>query len=780
MPSGSTSATRRATADGSFALRPAPFGDVALRFAPEGRSISLPLRLRDGEAVLLRPGVPPKSPHGSRSGALRVPVVSARRLPEIGEPVEPGPFGRFLHERLGIDWGPHPDFLRLRESLGPFPWVHCEADSHGTPNDVTASLSFLAAPGADPAPLVRDLAALRDALAAAGVRFAAPAGAAADGFLVRETGLMGCRTGWADVELALLDAGPSDEPVPGSRRFVASFALRRRGAIHNQPRRAPAWDALLPPVAVPADRAADPAAWRAPPPPAGPTALQLIEEAVRRDDPAWLAALGVPDIGMAGARFCGGFRHASSLNWARGHAGELHTYVCTPAEADGADDDWRGGVQFVKIVPREEARRVYDLSMRPGRPAAEKPAAADAEMPLPEDEDWSRVTAVYRGTEELRRRAAEIERSAFRLGDEASDARARVLAFLRELAALERPGLYLSPYNDNGVIFGETRAELLARIARKEREALGFRQCELLRLRAGILRHVAWQSGLSRWYTTGEDAPDPLPPGFAAEAGVSRYERAEAESDPALRVFLDVFSSWTLVPRRIPEAAPAPDLPPDAAASLDALAAAARDAAEADGGPERLAYREPPAAVSDFAVEAVWQAEVLLAGTNAAARAERLPSIARALSAALPAEELPPIARRLVVSPPRAPEAWRFAAELCGALLAARPGAAEGPTDWTEADPRTEDDRLDLAARRAVVPIRGLFGTRAFRELLLPQLPPDLRPAFLADLAALLGTPSLAEEPHAEGAESAEIGGGSGEAQPPPVESQAESAEFAE
>ena len=676
-------------ADGSFALRPAPFEEVAMRFTPTSRSLSLPLRLRDGEAVLLRPAVPPEPLSGARAIPLRVPVVSARRLPEVGEPVEPGPFGRFLHDRLGIDWGPHTDFLRLCEPLGPFPWVRCEADPYGVPNDVTASLSFLAAPGADPAPLVRDLAALRDALAAAGVRFAAPAGAAADGFLVRETGLMGCQTGWAHVEIALRDDGPSDAPVPGSRRLVASFALRRRGAIHNHPRRAPAWDALLPPVAVPADRAADPAAWRAPPPPAGPTALRLIEEAVRRDDPAWLAAQGVPDIGMAGARLRGGFHREDSLNWARGHAGELHTYVCTPAEADGANDNYRGGVWFVKIVPDEESRRVYELSMRPGRPAPEKPAAAQpaagAEMPLPEDEDWSRVSAVYRGTEELRRRAHEVEQSVGRLGDAPSDARTRVLAFLRELVALERPGLYLSPYNDSSLILGETRAELLARLARKEREALGFRQCELLRLRADILRRVAWLADFPGRHPPVEAGHGALPPGFAAEAGVTRRERAEAENDPALRglLFANVHSSWTLVPRRLPASEPAPDLPPDAAARLDALAAAARDAAEAAGGPERLAFREPPAAVSDFAVEAVRQAEALLAGTNAAVRAERLPSIARALAAALPAETLPPIARHLLLSFPRDPDARRFA-DLLGTRL---PGVEEEPHASFPPDP---------------------------------------------------------------------------------------------
>ena len=80
-------------ADGSFALRPAPFEEVAMRSTPTSRSFSLPLRLRDGEAVLLRPAVPPEPLSGARAIPLRVPVVSARRLPEVGEPVEPGPFG---------------------------------------------------------------------------------------------------------------------------------------------------------------------------------------------------------------------------------------------------------------------------------------------------------------------------------------------------------------------------------------------------------------------------------------------------------------------------------------------------------------------------------------------------------------------------------------------------------------------------------------------------------------------------------------------------------------
>ena len=90
-----------------------------------------------------------------------------------------------------------------------------------------------------------------------------------------------------------------------------------------------------------------------------------------------------------------------------------------------------------------------------------------------------------------------------------------------------------------------------------------------------------------------------------------------------------------------------------------------------------------PAAVSDFAVEAVRQAEALLAGTNAAVRAERLPSIARALAAALPAETLPPIARHLLLSFPRDPDARRFA-DLLGTRL---PGVEEEPHASFPPDP---------------------------------------------------------------------------------------------
>lgn len=362
------------------------------------------------------------------------------------------------------------------------------------------------------------------------------------------------------------------------------------------------------------------------------------------------------------------------------------------------------------------------------------------EMPRPGDDDWSAVNAVYAETEELRRRAAEIERDAFHLGDTPTPARTRVIGFLRELAGLERPGLYVSPYNDSGFYIEESRAELLARIARKEREARGFFQCDLFRLRERILRKVALTADIPRRRPFGGNGPDPLPDAFAAEAGITRYERTGAEREAALRGILHErdFSFWTLVPRRLPAASPIPPLPPDAAARLDALAAAGRGAAD---GPWRLSFGfgEPPTALSDFAVEAVWQTEILLAGGDRTARAERLPAIARLLAATLPSEELPQFARRAIVSFPRDPDAWRFAADICAALLAARPAATSGSTDWSETSPRTESDYLDLAARRAVVPIRAFFRADAFRDL-CRSLPPEAAEVLRADFSARLGS----------------------------------------
>jgi hypothetical protein len=368
------------------------------------------------------------------------------------------------------------------------------------------------------------------------------------------------------------------------------------------------------------------------------------------------------------------------------------------------------------------------------------------EMPRPGDDDWTAVNAAHAEIEELRRRAADIERIAFHLGDTSSSNRTRVIDFLRELADLERPGLYVSPYTDSGAYIEESRAELLARIARREREARGFCQCDFSRLRGRILRKVAVTADIPNRRPFGGNGPDPLPAAFAAEAGITRYERTCAEQETTLRGILYErdFSSWTLVPRRLPEAAPVPTLPPDAASRLDALAAAAHEATD---GPWLHPFGEPPAALSAFAVEAAWQTELLLAGTDRTARKKRLTSIARLLAATLPAEELPQFARRAIVSFPHAPDAWRFAAELCSVLLAAHPTAASGSTDWSETAPRTESDCLDLAARRAVVPIRTFFRADAFRDL-CRTLPPEAAEAFLADISTRLGaSPSLSASP---------------------------------
>ena len=738
-------------------------------------------------------------------------------------PAEETPLDRFFSGRLGIGPDGAFDFVRPAEPLGPFPWARVRFDHEGVPSGVEARAVFRAAEGADPAPLLASLAALQDELAGFGARFPAPF-PGWDGARAESSGTFG--EGVA-VSLSLR----AEAAGAGLRDHVAELSVRRGDSAGGRDGTAAAvWADLVPRVDVPADGGA--AAWRVPPPPPGPGAVELLKEGVRRKDSSWPRTRGADGIGTLCLRSRNGA--TSTGYFTQYHRGELSGYTCTRAEADAALDRSDGAV-FVRTAPREEAERVaelarvlHDLRPRaPGEARIHRDGLADGdilpgdrlvwhtgeyrdlneavvcaegedgipveafggvrvknavftEMPRPEDYDWSRVEAVYEEEEALRRRAGEIERSAGHLGDAPSDERTRVLAFLRELAALERPGLYRSPYNDSTMFFGESRAQLLARIARKEREARGFFQCELLRLRADLLDQVAWLSDVPGRRRPGEDGPDALPPGFAAEAAVTRYERAKAEDDPALRDLLaddrDYFSSWTLVPRRLPAAEIPPDLPPDAAARLDALAAAAREA-RTDGG-RRFPFDDPfddnpPQAVSDFAVEAFWQAEVLLAGIdNDSDRAERLPAIARLLAGATPAEELPQFARRLVASFPRSPDAWRFAARLVAELLAERPGAATVSVDWrTPADPQNEDDLRDLSARRGVEPIRSLFRTKAFASFLDSRdaLPLSDRSALVGELFGLLGTRLPAEsaefEPHAESAE---------------PESHAESAETAE
>ena len=747
----------------------------------------------------------------------RLLLLLALALAAPPAPAEETPLDRFFSGRLGIGPDGAFDFVRPAEPLGPFPWARVRFDHEGVPSGVEARAVFRAAEGADPAPLLASLAALQDELAGFGARFPAPF-PGWDGARAESSGTFG--EGVA-VSLSLR----AEEAGAGLRDHVAELSVRRGDSAGGRDGTAAAvWADLVPRVDVPADGGA--AAWRVPPPPPGPGAVELLKEGIRRKDSSWPRTRGADGIGTLCLRSRNGA--TSTGYFTQYHRGELSGYTCTRAEADAALDRSDGAV-FVRTAPLDEAVRVAELARvlhglrprAPGEARIHRDGLADGdilpgdrlvwhtgeyrdlneavvcaegedgipveafggvrvknavftEMPRPEDYDWSRVSAVYEEEEALRRRAGEIERSAGHLGDAPSDERTRVLAFLRELAALERPGLYRSPYNDSTMIFGESRAQLLARIARKEREARGFFQCELLRLRADLLHQVAWLSGLSRWYSTGEDAPDPLPPGFAAEAAVTRYERAKAEDDPALRDLLaydrDYFSSWTLVPRRLPAAEIPPDLPPDAAARLDALAAAARGA-RTDGG-RRFPFDDPfddnpPQAVSDFAVEAFWQAEVLLAGIdNDSDRAERLPAIARLLAGATPAEELPQFARRLVASFPRSPDAWRFAARLVAELLAERPGAATVSVDWrTPVEPQNEDDLRDLSARRGVEPIRSLFRTKAFASFLDSRdaLPLSDRSSLAGELFGLLGIPrrdardSPAEpESHAESAETAE------------------------
>ena len=746
--------------------------------------------------------------------ALTVPALAsdpATNAPAAAR-AEETPLDRFFSGRLGIGPDGAFDFVRPAEPLGPFPWARVRFDHEGVPSGVEARAVFRAAEGADPAPLLASLAALQDELAGFGARFPAPF-PGWDGARAESSGTFG--EGVA-VSLSLR----AEAAGAGLRDHVAELSVRRGDSAGGRAGTSAAvWADLVPRVDVPAGGGA--AAWRVPPPPPGPGAVELLKEGIRRKDSSWPRTRGADGIGTLCLRSRNGA--TSTGYFTQYHRGELSGYTCTRAEADAALDRSDGAV-FVRTAPLDEAVRVAELARvlhglrprAPGEARIHRDGLADGdilpgdrlvwhtgeyrdlneavvcaegedgipveafggvrvknavftEMPRPEDYDWSRVEAVYEEEEALRRRAGEIERFAGHLGDTPSDARTRVLAFLRELAALERPGLYRSPYNDSTMFFGESRAQLLARIARKEREARGFFQCELLRLRADLLHQVASLSGLSRWYSTGEDAPDPLPPAFAAEAAVTRYERAKAEDDPALRELLadggDYFSSWTLVPRRLPAAEIPPDLPPAAAARLDALAAAARGA-RTDGG-RRFPFDDPfddnpPQAVSDFAVEAFWQAEVLLAGIdNDSDRAERLPAIARLLAGATPAEELPQFARRLVASFPRSPDAWRFAARLVAELLAERPGAATVSVDWrTPVKPQNEDDLRDLSARRGVEPIRSLFRTKAFAAFLDSRdaLPLSDRSALVGELFGLLATQSPAEgaefEPHAESAES--------------------------
>lgn len=390
------------------------------------------------------------------------------------------------------------------------------------------------------------------------------------------------------------------------------------------------------------------------------------------------------------------------------------------------------------------------------------------------DEDWSAVQAVWDEEEKLDWRAWEIERIAYCCAGKASPERDCVIGFLQELAARERPGLYRTPYLDNCLHCFESRAMRLERIARKKREARGSLQWKLLYYRKSILREAVWKVFHS---APGEGWSDPLAADFAAKTLLSRYDRACAEYGSALDFgrLMREGSFWTLVPRRLPEAAPVPVLPPDAAAQLAALAAAARETLEAarqteasfpaNGGLARsdalaaAAYesgkapgflsmefgQEPIAAFSDFAVEAAWQAEVLLAGSGGGERSGRLSEIARLLVATMPFPEVPQFALLAVDSFPREPDAWRFAADLCAELLAKRPAASSGSEDWEEADPRTEDDRLDPSARRAVESIRTMFFSDVFRGW-IGTLPPPEAALLCDEFSGRLGVPVLPAE----------------------------------
>ena len=144
------------------------------------------------------------------------------------------------------------------------------------------------------------------------------------------------------------------------------------------------------------------------------------------------------------------------------------------------------------------------------------------------------------------------------------------------------------------------------------------------------------------------------------------------------------------IARRLPAAGPVPALPPDAAARLDALALAATNPPPPSVEDAEIfaEFRNRPSPdLGAFLVEAVWQAEVLLAGGTPAERAGRLPRIARLVRERAPSETAPDFAAYVLAAWPDDPDARLFADALLGTQL---PAAEEPHAESAESESHAE------------------------------------------------------------------------------------------
>ena len=638
---------------------------------------------------------------------------------------DPSPLARFLDTQFGPYDNSPSRFLKLREPFGPFRWIRCVQDREGRQCLVDGELVFLAEADADPAPLVSSLESLRGAFERDwAVSFESPAACARPDDVLFLSGTNGAYR----VAVELRDDGPVDDPAGGGaglRRLVARFEVwnavlapyRDFGCPPRQPR---LWSEVFAPIVVRAAGAADPSAWIYRPP-EGPSTEEILREAIRlRDGKHAEAVAGAP----VGTRFGGGRREVGAEDarafFRAAPDGGAHGYFCTEAEADGVLDAF-GEPRFVRFADRDETARIYRLfltpaALRPRKPGERRwhgeecpdgeilpgdrlvwhtgefrdrnegvvcaegedgvPVAAfggvrvkdvrTTEAPRPEDRDWTAFHDWREKSETMRRRAWEINRAAKEAPDDLA-ALGRAVAFLRELDALDEPGLYTAPHGESSLETGD-RAQVRAYVARRTREAREWFQFALRNCRAIVA------SGFARLELADGRLRRFLPDETAAALGLTRLERLAAESDRT-----------TFAPRIQPA------LPPDAAARLDALALAATNPPPPSVEDAEIfaEFRNRPSPdLGAFLVEAVWQAEVLLAGGTPAERAGRLPRIARLVRERAPSGTAPDFAAYVLAAWPDDPDARLFADALLGTQL---PAAEEPHAESAESESHAEN-----------------------------------------------------------------------------------------
>ena len=667
---------------------------------------------------------------------------------------DPSPLARFLDTQFGPYDNSPSRFLKLREPFGPFRWIRCVQDREGRQCLVDGELVFLAEEDADPAPLVSSLESLRGAFERDwAVSFESPAACARPDDVLFLSGTNGAYR----VAVELRDDGPVDDPAGGGaglRRLVARFevwnaVLAPYRDFGCPPRRPRLWSEVFAPIVVRAAGAADPSAWIYRPP-EGPSTEEILREAIRlRDGKHAEAVAGAP----VGTRFGGGGREVGAEDarafFRAAPDGGAHGYFCTEAEADGVLDAF-GEPRFVRFADRDETARIYRLfltpaALRPRKPGERRwhgeecpdgeilpgdrlvwhtgefrdrnegvvcaegedgvPVAAfggvrvkdvrTTEAPRPEDRDWTAFHDWREKSETMRRRAWEINRAAKETPDDPATL-GRAVAFLRELDALDEPGLYTAPHGESSLADGD-RAQVRAYVARRTREAREWFQFALRNCRAIVA------SGFARLELADGRLRRFLPDETAAALGLTRLERLAAESDRTTFAPRIQPVRWELelLPRRLPAAGPVPALPPDAAARLDALALAATNPPPPSVEDAEIfaEFRNRPSPdLGAFLVEAVWQAEVLLAGGTPAERAGRLPRIARLVRERAPSETAPDFAAYVLAAWPDDPDARLFADALLGTQL---PAAEEPHAESAESEPHAESAESESHAENA-------------------------------------------------------------------------------